>query len=82
MEEGMKVLFRAVASLAVISAVFMFSKVIEAKPFYKGKRVVMLINYAPGGGADRSGRVINQHHYPFALIKRLSLNNLAEHKHC
>ena len=44
MEEGMKVLFRVVASLAVISAVFMFSKVIEAKPFYKGKRVVMLIN--------------------------------------
>ena len=57
----MKVLFRAVAFLAVISAVFMFSKVIEAKPFYKGKRVVMLINYAPGGGADRSGRVIARH---------------------
>ena len=57
----MKVLFRVVASLAVISAVFMFSKVIEAKPFYKGKRVVMLINYAPGGGSDRSGRVIARH---------------------
>lgn len=32
-----------------------------AKPFFKGKRITMLINYGPGGGADRSGRVIARH---------------------
>ena len=32
-----------------------------AKPYYKGKKITMLINYNPGGGADRSGRVIGRH---------------------
>lgn len=32
-----------------------------AKPFYQGKRLTMLVNFTPGGGADRSARVIARH---------------------
>jgi len=49
-----------VSTLAALSVIFA-SQAITAKPFYKGKRVTMLINYNPGGGADRSGRVIGRH---------------------
>ena len=45
-----------------VAALAMVSGPLHAdKPFYKGKRVTMLINYGPGGGSDRSGRVIARH---------------------
>ena len=45
-----------------VAVIFGFaSQGAQAKPFYKGKRLTMLVNFTPGGGADRSARVIARH---------------------
>lgn len=33
----------------------------SSKPFYEGKELMFLINYAPGGGTDTTARVVERH---------------------
>ena len=52
------------ALLLIVSAVFAFSASVAAhadEPFYQGKRVTLLVNFAPGGPTDVEGRLLAKH---------------------
>src|SRR5689334_6212761 len=48
----------ATAALAIASCV---SGAYAADPFYKGKHLTLMINFAPGGPTDIEGRLVAKH---------------------
>ena len=53
---------REAARLALIVAVALTSSQVAAQqPFYKGKRLAVLVNFAPGGSTDIEGRLFARH---------------------
>lgn len=42
----------------VLSAVFLFPALMEAKPYYEGKVITIIVGYSPGGGYDRMARFL------------------------
>jgi tripartite-type tricarboxylate transporter receptor subunit TctC len=53
---------REAAQVALVAAVALASSQVEAQePFYKGKRLSVLVNFAPGGSTDIEGRLFARH---------------------
>jgi tripartite-type tricarboxylate transporter receptor subunit TctC len=59
--------------LFIIAAVFAFGATAARadEPFYKGKRLTLLINFAPGGPTDVEGRLLAKH-----IVKHIDGNPL------
>ena len=49
------------AALLAIAAISTISAASAQEPFYKGKRLTVLINFAPGGPSDIEGRLLAKH---------------------
>jgi tripartite-type tricarboxylate transporter receptor subunit TctC len=47
--------------LGVASCLFLASAANAQQPFYKGKRLTLMINFAPGGPSDIEGRLLAKH---------------------
>src|SRR5271170_1216353 len=61
-------------TLSVIAAAVLAISVAAAnadEPFYKGKRLTLLINFAPGGPTDVEGRLLAKH-----IVKHIDGNPL------
>ena len=54
------ILLRA-AIVALASATMLIAAAQAQEPFYKGKRLTLLINFAAGGPADIEGRLFAKH---------------------
>jgi tripartite-type tricarboxylate transporter receptor subunit TctC len=52
---------RAVVAGLALAAVFALSEAAADEPFYKGKRLTVLINYGAGGPADIEARIFARH---------------------
>ena len=53
---------REAVRLGLIAAVVLASSpVVAQQPFYKGKRLAVLVNFAPGGSTDIEGRLFARH---------------------
>jgi tripartite-type tricarboxylate transporter receptor subunit TctC len=53
---------REAARLAlIVAAALASSEVAAQQPFYKGKRLAVLVNFAPGGSTDIEGRLFARH---------------------
>src|SRR5882672_4834332 len=51
----------ALCALLASSAALVSTKADADEPFYKGKRLTVLINFAPGGPTDIEGRLFAKH---------------------
>jgi tripartite-type tricarboxylate transporter receptor subunit TctC len=49
------------AAVPVAAALLASSPVVAQQPFYKGKRLAVLVNFAPGGSTDIEGRLFARH---------------------
>ena len=54
-------MLRTIIVIALAGMAVATSDAAAQEPFYKGKRLTMLINFAPGGGVDVSGRLFARH---------------------
>src|ERR671924_72096 len=53
--------WRVRALIGCLLFALMTSATLAADPFYKGKRLTILINFAPGGPTDIEGRLLAKH---------------------
>src|SRR6185437_10664074 len=49
------------AGLAAIAAAQRHARAAEADSFYRGKRLTLIVGFAPGGGVDTDSRIISRH---------------------
>jgi tripartite-type tricarboxylate transporter receptor subunit TctC len=57
----MKKLTMQIISAFILFTALLFPRVIEAKPYYEGKILTIIVGYAPGGGYDRMARLVSKH---------------------
>jgi tripartite-type tricarboxylate transporter receptor subunit TctC len=57
----MKKLTRTIITAFLFFAVLIAPQALEAKPYYEGKILSIIVGYAPGGGYDRMARLLSKH---------------------
>jgi tripartite-type tricarboxylate transporter receptor subunit TctC len=57
----MKQLTRPIITAFIFFAALISPQALEAKPYYEGKILSIIVGYAPGGGYDRMARLLSKH---------------------